>query len=135
MRGTDGVERLVNLCPDLRRRRAEVLEPERDLVRDPGHHDLVLRVLEDGRDRPDEVGRPGAARVEAADDDRPAEAAAVEVGHEPGERAQKRRLPAAGRAEHGDDLAVVDLDRDVLERGRARLRVGVRRAGRRPLEP
>jgi hypothetical protein len=124
--GADGVERLERLRPDLRGRRAQVLEPERDLVLDPGHHDLVLGVLEDGGDGPDEVGRPGTARVEAADDDGPAEPAAVEVGHEPGERAQERRLPAARRAEHGEDLAVGHFHGDVPERGLTRLGVGVR---------
>ena len=52
-------------------------------------------------------------RVEAADLDPAGEAAAVEVRHEPGERAQERRLAAAGGAEQRDDLARVELERDV----------------------
>ena len=44
-----------------RRRRPDVLEPERDLVADARHHDLVLRVLEDGRHGA-RRGRPGRAR-------------------------------------------------------------------------
>jgi hypothetical protein len=36
----------------------------------------------------------------------------VEVRHEAGEGAQERRFAAAGRAEKGDVLAVVELERD-----------------------
>ena len=68
------------------------------------HHDLVLRILEDGRHRAGELGRSVAARVEPGDDDPAGEAATVEVRHEPGERAQERRLPGARRAEERDDL-------------------------------
>ena len=50
---------------------------------------------------------------------RPGEAAAVEVRHEPRERAQERRLAAAGRAEQRDDLAVLELERDVAHRRHA----------------
>ena len=63
-------------------------------------------------------------RVEAGDLDAPGEAAAVEVRHEPGERAQQRRLPAAGGAEQRDHLAGAELERDVVERRSRRLRVG-----------
>ena len=60
-------------------------------------HDLVLGVLEERRDRPGELGRPRAARVAAGDLDAAREAAAVEMRHEPGERAQQRRLARARR--------------------------------------
>ena len=106
---------------------AEVLEPERDLVRGDRHHDLVLRILEDGRDRAGELGRARAAGVEPGDDDPAREAAAVEVRHEPGERAQQRRLPGARRAEERDDLSRLQLERDAVQR-RRRSRVGEREA-------
>ena len=118
-------ERALDARPDLGRLGAEVLEPERDLVRDDRHHDLVLRVLEDRRDRARELGRAGRARVEAGDDDAAREAAAVEVRHEPGERPQQRRLAGAGGAEQRDDLAGLELERDAAQR-RRRGRVGER---------
>ena len=39
------------------------------------------------------------------------------LGHllQPGECAKQRRLPAAGRADESDELAVRDLERDVVE--------------------
>jgi hypothetical protein len=39
-------ERAVYARPDLHRRRAKVLEPERDLVLDAAEDDLVLGILE-----------------------------------------------------------------------------------------
>ena len=72
--------------PDLLRRDAEVLEPERHLVLDPGHHDLVLGILEDRGNRPREIGRTVRSRVEPADLDAAGERAAVKMRHEPGER-------------------------------------------------
>ena len=112
----DGLERALDARPDLGGRSAEVLEPERDLVRDDRHHDLVLRILEDRRDRPGELGRAGRPRVEAGDDDPAGEAAAVEVRHEPGQRPQQGRLAGAGGAEQRDDLAGLELERDVSQR-------------------
>ncbi len=103
-------------------RGADVLEPERDLGGDAPEDDLVLRILEDRRDRSGELGRPRAARVAAGDLDAALEAAAVEPRHEPGERAHERRLAGAGRAEQQHDLAALDLERDVAQR-RRRLRV------------
>ena len=93
--------------------------------RDARHDDLVLGILEHRRDRSRQVGRPGAARVAAGDDDAPGEAAAVEVRHQPGERAQERGLPRAGRAEQGDALARLDRERHVAK-GRHAARVGER---------
>ena len=120
-------ERALDARPDLGRRHAEVLEPERDLVRGDRHHDLVLRILEDGRDRAGELGRARAAGVEPGDDDPAREAAAVEVRHEPGERAQQRRLAGARGAEERDDLPGLELERDAAQR-RRRGRVGEREA-------
>jgi hypothetical protein len=51
-------QRLFDSRPDLGFWRAQILEPERDLVLDEGHHDLVLGVLEDRRDRSGKVGGP-----------------------------------------------------------------------------
>ena len=92
MLGAHPPERLEGANRDLERRHAEVLEAELELVLDAGHHDLVLGVLEDGRDRPGQVARPCRPRVAAPDLDPPGEPAAVEVRHQAGERAQQRRL-------------------------------------------
>ena len=130
----DRLERALDARPDLGGRDAEVLEPEGDLVRDDRHHDLVLRILEDRRDGPGKRGRPRRTRVEAGDDDSAGEAAAVEVRHEPCERAQQGRLSGARWAEQRHNLAGLELERDVLQRrGWHRDR---RTRGRRPtLEP
>ena len=127
MERVDRRERPLDARPDLGRRDAEVLEPERNLVRSDRHHDLVLRILEDGRHRAGELRRAGAAGVEPGDDDPAREAAPVEVRHEPRERAQQRRLAGARRAEERDDLPGLQLERDAAER-RRRSRVGEREA-------
>ena len=114
--GTDRGKRRERARHDLRRRRAEVLEPERHLGEHARQHDLVLGLLEQRRDRAGELGRARRARVAAADDDAPGETAAVEVRHEPGERAQQRRLARARGAEQRDELARLDLERHVVER-------------------
>ena len=90
--------------------------PNCDLVRDAGEDDLVLGILEDGRDRAGQLGRPCVARVAAADLDPAVEAAAVEMRNEPGERAQQRRLARPGRPEQRDQLALLELERDVAQR-------------------
>ena len=123
MRRADGRERGVRPREDLVRPGADVLEPERDLRLDLPEDDLILRILEDRRDGARERRRMRAARVAAGDLDAAAEGAAVEPRHEPAERAHERRLAGARRAEHEDDLAGVDPQRDVVER-RRRSRIG-----------
>jgi hypothetical protein len=83
-------ERALHARPDLRGRNAEVLQPEGDLVGDDAHHDLVLRVLEDGGDRPRELGGARPPRVGAPHGHPAGEAAAVEVRHETRKRAKQR---------------------------------------------
>ena len=116
----DRLERALDTGPDFRRRDAEVLEPEGDLVGDDGHHDLVLGILKDRRDRAGELGRACAAGVEPGDDDLTLEAAAVEVRDEPGERAEQRRLARTGRAEESHHLSRLERQRDVAQRRRSR---------------
>src|SRR4051794_15404087 len=119
MLATDERERLVDALPDLRWLDTEVLEAERDLVADAAHHRLVLRVLEDRRDRPGQLRRMRAARVEAADLDAARKGAAVEVRYQPRERAQQCRLAGRGCAEQDDALPLVDPQRDAVEHRRA----------------
>jgi len=125
VRGADRGQRLERPRTDLQRRGAQVLEPKGDLVRHPREDDLVLGILEEGRNGSGQVGRAAVACVEPADPYATGEAPAVEVRHEPGERAQQRRLPAAGRTEQSHDLARLELERHVAQR-LMRLRVGVR---------
>ena len=56
--GANRGERLVCAAEDLLRGGADILEPEGDLADHEGENDLLLRVLEDGGDRPGELGRP-----------------------------------------------------------------------------
>src|SRR6266511_2179562 len=116
MLGADRGERFARATQDLGRTDADVLEPERHLELDARQHDLVIRLLEEGHD--DSRGRRGtnAGRVEARDLDGAREAPAVEVGHEPGERAQQRRLARARRSEQRDELARLDVERDAGQR-------------------
>ena len=44
---------------------------------------------------------------------------------DPGDQLQQRRLAAAGRADEHHELAVADLERDVVDRGRAAALVGL----------
>ena len=58
VRNVERSERPLDPRPDLARLDTEVLEPECNLVLDEAHHDLVLRILEQRRDRSGENGRP-----------------------------------------------------------------------------
>jgi hypothetical protein len=129
-RDAGGGERRLDGGRDRGRRRADVLEPERDLGGDPPEHDLLLRILEDRRDRARELRRAGAARVAARDLDPALEAAAVEPRHEAGEGADERRLAGTGRAEEEHDLAGLDRERHVAQGGPT-AGVGEGEAGRR----
>ena len=111
---------------DLAGCRAEVLETEADLGEHAGEHDLVLGLLEERRNGPDELRGRRRARVAAADLDPARETAAVEVRHEPRQRAQKRRLARAGRAEQRDELPRLDVQRHAVERRTGRVRIGER---------
>jgi hypothetical protein len=71
---------------DLVRRDAEILEPERNLTVDSTEHDLLLGILEDGRNRSGELGGPSQARVATGNLDAALEASAVKVRHEACER-------------------------------------------------
>ena len=86
---------------------------------------MVLGVLEEGSDRARELGGTHTARIHARHLDAAGETPAVEVRHEPGERAQERRLARARRAEQRDNLARVQLQRDIAKR-EAALGVGIR---------
>ena len=98
---------------------ADVLEAERDLVRDLGHHDLVLRVLEDRRDDAGELRRSCLARVDPADD------APCRRRRRRGSAARDRRargasvdFPDPDGPSKRDVLAVAELQRDVVEHRR-----------------
>ena len=99
---------LVDAPSDLRLLRPADLQAVAEVVADA--HVRVERVrLEDHRD----VAVPGreVGDVAAADRDR-----AFGDFLEARDHAQQRRLPAAGRPDEDDELAVVDLERDVVDR-------------------
>ena len=75
-----------------------MLERQLELGPHAAHHHLRLGLLEDGAAHRGQLARPVLAHVEAADVERAARLAAVEVRHEPAERAQERRLAGAGHA-------------------------------------
>src|SRR5919204_3666708 len=95
MAGANRGERLAYPGGNRGRRSADVLQTERDLRGDTREDDLVLRILKERRNRAGELGGPGAPGVEPGHLDPAGEASAVKVRHEPGERAQKRRLAGA----------------------------------------
>jgi hypothetical protein len=108
---------------DLHGVRADVLQPEGNLVVHPAEHDLVLGILKDGRDRPGELRGTSAPRVHPGDANAPLETPSVEVGNESRQRPEERGLARARGAEQGHDLSGAQLERDIAER-RIRLRVG-----------
>jgi hypothetical protein len=114
--GADGIERPRRRRLDPCGRRADVLQAEGDLGLYTREDDLILRILEDARDGSGKLCRPGAPRVHSGDLDAPGENAPVEVRDEPGERAQKRRLPSTRGAEEANDLAGSEVERHRVER-------------------
>ena len=79
MRRAHGSERLARAGLDLRRRHADVLEPELHLRLDAREDNLVLGVLEEGSDRARELGGTHTARIQAHHLDATRETPAVEV--------------------------------------------------------
>src|SRR5262249_31808397 len=124
----DGRERVADARLDLVRRRADVLEPERDLGADVREDDLVLGVLEQRRHDTGELSRPVPPRVASGHIDPAREAAAVEVWDEPRESTQERRLPTPGRPEHDQELPRLDGQRDVTQRRLAGYGIGIRQS-------
>ncbi len=124
-------ERQRGLLDAARHRRAApaaVLERERQLGADGAHDHLGLGILEQRAGDRGERGRAVLARVQPAAGELARERAAVEVRHEPGGRAQERRLARAGGAGQHDELARLDRQRHVAQR-RLGAGVGVGHAG------
>jgi hypothetical protein len=86
-----------------------------------GEHNLLLRVLEDGRDRPGELRRPNGARVEGGDLYASLETAAVEVRNESREGPEQGGLSRPGGAEDGNHLSGLDRDGDIPQCGNSPL--------------
>ncbi len=107
---------------------AAVLERERELGTHRAHDDLGLGVLEQRPGDRGERARPVLARVEPADDDAPGGPPAVEVRHEPAGGAQQRRLARGREPGEHDELARLDGERHVAQRGPLGAGVRVREA-------
>ena len=92
-----------------------VLQRERDLRAHAGHHHLCLGVGQQrSRVRPD-LGGGVLAGVEPGRQHGPAEAAPVEVRHQPAGGAQQRRLARAGEPGDHAELARLDREADVAQ--------------------
>ena len=98
-------------------RDAEVLHRVRELVLDGVGDEARGRVL---TDHTDTIGQlPGRRHGgDPVDGDAPEQRAAGEVGDEPVHRAQQRRLAGTGLADDEEEVALVDREVDVDERGR-----------------
>src|SRR5919204_4259233 len=103
----DELEHVCDAAFDLLRPHAAHAQPEGDV---PGDVAMVEErmILEDEPDA--SPVRRHRGEIVSGDDD----ASRVER-MQPGNRAQKRRLPRSALAQHGDDLTGRDLDRDVVE--------------------
>ena len=91
---------------------------QRELGPHRAHHELGLGVLEAAT--PANAPRLGGAvlaRVQAGERHPPGEATAVEVRHQPAGGAQQRRLAVPGEAREQAELARLDLEADLRERG------------------
>ena len=84
----------------------------------PRHHDLVLRNLEDRRDRAGELRRSRRPRVEPRDPTRPAKRPPWKCGTSPDRARRSVDLPDLG-AEERHDLARLERQRHVLSAGGA----------------
>ena len=110
----DGVERLGRAGVQLGAAQPEVRRPERDVVADGRHEQLVVGILEHDADAPADLGQVGLLDGQAADGDAcPGVAALIPLS-----ASTSVVLPAPFGPEHGDPLA-------------ARRRRGRRRRGRR----
>ncbi len=121
-RDAEQVQHLLDPLAHRRGSHAELLHAEGELVLYPVGDELRLRVLEHEPDRPAQGAGPVAARVEPADGDPPAEASTGEVGHQPVQTPQQRRLAAARRPGEDDERPVRHRPLDARE-----CRLGLRR--------
>ncbi len=117
------VEHVFDAAPHHVGRDAEVLHRVRELVLDGVGDEARGRVLADDADAIRELTRGRDGR-DAVDRDASEQRAAGEVRDEPVHRAQQRRLARTGLADDEEELALVDREVDVDERGLRR--VGVR---------
>ncbi len=109
------VQRGRNVGPDLRRRHGSVLQGERDVVADPLHHDVALRLL---LDQPD----PRRRRVAPGAGDKQPPGVPT-LGQRPGKGGQHRRLARPRGAHQDHQLARLDRERHVGQRDRRSARV------------
>ena len=116
-REPEEVEGLLDAAADRRRVQTHRLHAVGDLVLDDVRDERRRRVLLDEPDDGREVARSVLGGVESVDGDAARQRAAAEVRHEPVDGAQQRRLAAARGTDDEDELALGDLERDVVEAG------------------
>ena len=116
---------LLHPARDGARAVAAAFQRQGELRAHGARHELGLGVLEQGARDGAELGGPVLAGVHAGERHRAGEAPAVEVRDQPAGGAQQRRLAVAGEPREQAQLAGLDLEADVLERGLLDVRVAV----------
>ena len=112
------VERLLDALAHHVGRQRELLHPVRELFLDGVGDESGERVLADDADDVGELTRRVRARFATVDEHAAREVAAGEVGDQPVDRAEQRRLADARPADDEHELAFGDREVDVAEHGR-----------------
>jgi len=90
-----------------------VLEPERDIVLDPLHHELGGRILEHEAHPRRDADRAKGERVLAIQLERPRDRGRDLTWDQPGDGECERALAGAGRPDEQEDRARLELELDV----------------------
>ena len=113
------------LTGSLATRLIPVLQRQPDLGARGAHHELRLRVLEDGSADGGQLAGPGVAHAETSNLELSRRNAAVEMRHQSTGGSQERRLARAGSSGNHRERARLDLEREVAQRRAVGVRVGV----------
>ena len=108
--GADVIEGLVDPTSDLDIVKTQVCGPEGDVVADPVHEELVIRILEDEAYPPSDLGERVIVQNEATDHD-----FAPLRAEQPVEMQRQRRLSRAIGAEQRHPFAGFDRDVEAIE--------------------
>ena len=119
------VQHLFDALAHRRRRQSEVLHGKRQLILHGIDDELRFGILEDEADEIGHAARGQRHRVAAEDIGAAGPAPAVEVGHESIEAAQEGGFPRTGWPDHQHKLAGPDRRREVGQRRRGLVGVGV----------
>ena len=121
---SEQVERFLDALAHHVGREGELLHPVRELFLDRVGDEARERVLADDTDDVGELARWMRARLAPVHQYAAGEMAAGEVRDQSVDRAEQRRLPDTGAADHEHELALVDREVDVAQHRRGRVRIG-----------